>query len=55
MHHDYECRLETEGGTLVVYGKGIDIQQQIVIVFHRPDFGKGKTFKYRGGIGIVVH
>jgi len=55
MHHDYECRLETAGGTLVVYGKGVDIQQQIVIVLHRPDFGKGKTFKYRGGIGIVVH
>lgn len=55
MHHYYECTLEAVGRTLILSGTGVDARQQIVIALHCPDFGKGKTYKYRGGIGLLIH
>lgn len=31
------------------------MRQQIIIVLHCPDFGEEKSFKYRGGIGLLIH
>ena len=55
MHHNYECTLEAVGRTLILSGTGVDVRQQIIIALHCPDFGKGKTYKYRGGIGLLTH
>ena len=56
MHHNDECTLETVGRTLILSGTGVDVRQQIIIIaLHCPDFGKGKTYKYRGGIGLLTN
>lgn len=55
MHHEYDCKLVIDGRNAIVYATGKEVHQRAVIVMHFPDFGKGKNFKYRGGIGIVTH
>ncbi len=55
MHHEYACTMQVDGKTLVINGTGIDAPQHAVLILHCPDFGPGKTFKYRGGIGLAIH
>ena len=55
LHHKYYCKLKAVGKTVVIYGAGKKVRQQIIIVLHCPDFGEDKSFKYRGGIGFLIH